>query len=75
MARKTKLETEQTRLQIIAAARTVFAERGVSRTTLAQIAAEAGVTRGAILLAFRKQTGTVFRHAGTNLSALDRPHG
>ena len=48
MARKTKIDTEQTRTQIIAAARKVFAERGVSRTTFAQIAAEAGVTRGAI---------------------------
>lgn len=48
MARKTKAETEQTRSQIIDAARRVFAEKGVSRTTLEQIAAEAGVTRGAI---------------------------
>lgn len=48
MARKTKAETEQTRSQIIDAARRVFADKGVSRTTLEQIAAEAGVTRGAI---------------------------
>ena len=41
MVRKTKTDTEQTRLQIIAAARRVFAAR-VSRTTLAQIAKEAG---------------------------------
>lgn len=48
MARKTKAEAELTRRQIIAAARKVFVERGVSRTTLAHIAAVAGVTRGAI---------------------------
>ena len=60
MARKTKLETEQTRLQIIAAARTVFAERGVSRTTLAQIAAKAGVTRGAIYWHFENKPALFF---------------
>jgi TetR/AcrR family transcriptional regulator, acrAB operon repressor len=60
MVRKTKLETEQTRRQIIAAARRVFAERGVSRTTLAQIAAEAGVTRGAIYWHFANKPALFF---------------
>ncbi len=60
MVRKTKLETEQTRQQIIAAARTVFAERGVSRTTLAQIASEAGVTRGAIYWHFANKPALFF---------------
>lgn len=55
MVRKTKTETEQTRLDIIAAARRVFAERGVSRTTLAQIAEESGVTRGAIYWHFKNK--------------------
>jgi TetR/AcrR family acrAB operon transcriptional repressor len=48
MARRTKEEAEQTRLAIIAAARGVFQERGVTSTTLEHIAAAAGVTRGAI---------------------------
>jgi TetR/AcrR family acrAB operon transcriptional repressor len=48
MVRKTKAETEETRRQILDAARRIFAERGVSRTTLEQIAEAAGVTRGAI---------------------------
>jgi TetR/AcrR family acrAB operon transcriptional repressor len=48
MVRKTKAETEETRRQILDAARRIFAERGVSRTTLEQIAAAAGLTRGAI---------------------------
>ena len=60
MVRKTKLETEQTRQQIIAAARTVFAERGVSRTTLAQIATKAGVTRGAIYWHFANKPALFF---------------
>jgi len=60
MARKTKDETEQTRLQIIAAARRVFAQRGVSRTTLAEIAKEAGVTRGAIYWHFKNKPDLFF---------------
>ena len=46
--RRTKEESEGTRLGILAAARRVFARRGVTRTTLEHVATEAGVTRGAI---------------------------
>ncbi|MHB8744770.1 MAG: TetR family transcriptional regulator [Sulfuricaulis sp.] len=60
MVRKTKFATEQTRQQIIAAARAVFAERGVSRTTLAQIASKAGVTRGAIYWHFANKPALFF---------------
>jgi TetR/AcrR family acrAB operon transcriptional repressor len=60
MVRKTKTETEQTRQQIIAAARRVFAQRGVSRTTLAQIAKEANVTRGAIYWHFKNKPDLFF---------------
>ena len=48
MVRKTKENAELTRLKIIEAARQSFLTRGVSRTSMEQIAAEAGVTRGAI---------------------------
>jgi TetR/AcrR family acrAB operon transcriptional repressor len=48
MARKTKEEALKTRETILDAAVRIFALRGVSRTTLANIAKEAGVTRGAI---------------------------
>lgn len=48
MVRKTKEEAEQTRHAILDAAELVFQERGVSRTSLAEIATAAGVTRGAI---------------------------
>lgn len=48
MARKTKEEALKTRQAILDAAVRIFAIWGVSRTTLAQIAKEAGVTRGAI---------------------------
>lgn len=55
MARKTKAEAERTRLQIIEAARREFHTRGVARTTLEQIAAAAGVTRGAVYWHFRNK--------------------
>ncbi len=48
MARKTKEDAELTRKRIICAAREVFLVRGVSRTTMEHIAAQAGVTRGAV---------------------------
>ncbi|MDE1163956.1 MAG: TetR family transcriptional regulator [Pseudomonas sp.] len=48
MVRRTKEEAQETRSQILEAAEKAFYERGVSRTTLADIAALAGVTRGAI---------------------------
>lgn len=60
MARKTKKEAAETRQQIIDAARAVFAESGVSRTTLEQIATVAGVTRGAIYWHFANKTDLFF---------------
>ena len=48
MVRRTKEESQETRRAIIAAAREVFYHNGVTRTSLEQIAAAAGVTRGAI---------------------------
>jgi TetR/AcrR family acrAB operon transcriptional repressor len=48
VARKTKEEAQETRNAILDAAERVFQEYGVSHTSLAEIAAAAGVTRGAI---------------------------
>ncbi len=56
MARRTKMEAEQTREQIIDAAEELFLTRGVARATLEQIAQAAGVTRGAIYWHFRNKT-------------------
>jgi len=55
VVRKTKAETEETRKLIIDAARREFAARGVSRTSLEQIAAAAGLTRGAIYWHFQNK--------------------
>ena len=48
MARRTKQEAQATRQQLLEAAIRVFAEKGVSRTSLQDIAQRAGVSRGAI---------------------------
>lgn len=55
MVRKTKEDAELTRQRIIDAAREVFLSRGVSRSTLEHIAAQAGVTRGAIYWHFKNK--------------------
>ena len=56
MVRKTKLDAELTRQSIIDAAREVFLARGVSRSTLEHIAAQAEVTRGAVYWHFKNKT-------------------
>ena len=55
MVRKTKEEAEETRQRILDAAEQVFQRQGVSRTSLSHIAAEAGVTRGAIYWHFKNK--------------------
>lgn len=56
MARRTKENAEVTRTQLLDAAETVFTEKGVSRTSLAEIASAAGVTRGAIYWHFKDKS-------------------
>ena len=53
MARRTKEAAAITREQLLDSAERVFRARGVSGSTLAQVAAEAGVTRGAVYWHFR----------------------
>jgi len=53
MARRTKLEARETRERLLDAAQSVFRQRGVTRTTLAEIATAAGVTRGAVYWHFK----------------------
>ena len=53
MARKTREDAAATREQLLDAAERVFRDRGVTRTSLAEVAAEAGVTRGAVYWHFR----------------------
>ena len=46
--RRTKADSMQTRAALIEAALDLFDEQGVSKTTLAQVATRASVTRGAV---------------------------
>ncbi|MBX9269373.1 TetR family transcriptional regulator [Chromobacterium violaceum] len=55
MARKTREEAKQTRQQLLDAAEQLFSEQGVSRTTLAEIATAAGLTRGAVYWHFQNK--------------------
>lgn len=55
VARRTRDEALETRNTILDTAERVFSERGVSHTSLADIAAAAGVTRGAIYWHFRNK--------------------
>jgi len=55
MVRRCKEDAERTRDAILDAAEKLFFRNGVSRTSLEQIAREAGVTRGAIYWHFRNK--------------------
>lgn len=55
MVRRTKEEALETRNRILDVAEQVFSQKGVSRTSLADIADAAGVTRGAIYWHFKNK--------------------
>lgn len=55
MARKTKEEAQETRSQVLDAAERVFSEKGVTNTSLNEIAVAAGVSRGAIYWHFKNK--------------------
>ena len=56
MARCTKEQALETRTRILDAAEDVFNANGVSKTSLADVAAAAGLTRGAIYWHFANKT-------------------
>jgi TetR/AcrR family transcriptional regulator, acrAB operon repressor len=60
MPRRTKEVAENTRERIIEAAIRLFNIKGVSRTTLEQIASEAGFTRGAVYHNFANKEALLF---------------
>ncbi|MEP7156625.1 MAG: TetR family transcriptional regulator [Betaproteobacteria bacterium] len=55
MARRTKEEAQETRDRLLDTAEHVFNEKGVSRTSLSEIAEAAGLTRGAIYWHFKNK--------------------
>jgi TetR/AcrR family acrAB operon transcriptional repressor len=71
--RKTKAEAAITREQLLDAAERVFRERGVASTTLGEVAAAAGVTRGAVYWHFRDKVdllGAMCERATLPLDAI-----
>ncbi len=71
--RRTKEEAERTRRRIIAAALREFHRRGIARTTIAQIARAAGISRGAVYWHFAGKLA-LFRaiRESVSLPLLDR---
>lgn len=53
--RRTKEDTEKTRIAILASAEHLFLDKGVAHTSLDQIARDAGVTRGAVYWHFQNK--------------------
>lgn len=73
MVRKTKVEAAITREQLLDAAERVFRDRGVAKTSLAEVAAAAGVTRGAVYWHFRDKAdlfGAMCKRATLPLDAM-----
>jgi TetR/AcrR family acrAB operon transcriptional repressor len=58
--RRTKEEADATRRQLMDVALRVFSTRGYSAARLSDIAAEAGVTRGAVYWHFKNKQGLLF---------------
>ena len=59
MVRKTKEEAEQTYQALLDAAAMLFIRQGVAKTTLSQIASEAGMTRGAVYWHFDNKDAVI----------------
>lgn len=55
MARKTKAEAEQTRLRILRAALSLFAEKGYERTTFEDVARRIRLSKGAVYWHFKSK--------------------
>lgn len=55
MVRRTKEEAQETRALLLDTAENLFREKGVSRTSLAEVAQRAGLTRGAIYWHFENK--------------------
>lgn len=75
LARRTAEAAAQTRVDIIRAARTLFADRGFSATTTAEVAAQAGVTIGALFHHFKGKVdlfGAVFDELDAEMDAHAR---
>lgn len=66
MARRSKVDAEKTRLQLIEAAARLFETRGYAATSVADICAELDITKGALFHHFKSKEG-LFREVWTRL--------
>lgn len=57
MARRTRAEMQETRAALLATARKVFSERGYAETSMDDLTAQAGLTRGALYHHFGDKKG------------------
>lgn len=57
MVRRTRVEMEETRASLLATARNVFSERGYAATSMDDLTAQAGLTRGALYHHFGDKKG------------------
>lgn len=57
MVRRTRVEMEETRAALLTTARTVFSERGYADTSMDDLTAQAGLTRGALYHHFGDKKG------------------
>lgn len=74
MARKTKQQALETRQHILDVALRLFSQRGVSSTSLAEIAKAAGVTRGAIYWHFKNKSdlfSEIWQISESSISSLE----
>ena len=66
MARRSKIDAEKTRQQLIDTAARLFEARGYADTSIAEICAELDMTKGALFHHFRSKE-ELFREVWTNL--------
>ncbi len=66
MARRSKIDAEKTRSQLIETAARLFEERGYSGTSTSEICAQLGITKGALFHHFRSKED-LFREVWTRL--------
>ena len=71
MARATRQQSEATAVRILDAARTLFAERGFAAVGLDEVAAHAGVTRGAVYHHYVSKVGLFRAVLDNDLADVD----
>ncbi|KAG1437864.1 hypothetical protein G6F56_012894 [Rhizopus delemar] len=72
MVRRTRAEMEETRASLLATARRVFSEHGYAATSMDDLTAQAGLTRGALYHHFGDKKGLLAAVVGQLDAETDR---